>query len=422
MPWHQFGFGNAKSEKETMRIVLHDYGGYAFSTQLGQALGMRGHDVRYLHAAGFRAPRASLEGAEEQGPGFRVHGIDPGRSYRSRAGIRRLRHERAYGRLLGDAIRRVNPDAVISANCPLDAQAVALEASHQSTAAFVFWLQDLYALAVGRLLRRRLGPVGPLIGARFQRLERRLLRKSDAVIAITADFAPVLDAWGVEPDRVAVIENWAPVEDLPDDAQAEAWASSHGLGDRPLLLYAGTLGRKHDPTLLLDLARGVPQATIGVVAEGAGTAELSQRPMPENLRLLPLQAARDVSTMLRAADILVAVLDREAHAFSVPSKVLTYLVAGRPILAAMPKDNLGARTVRAAGAGVVVSPGDRTGLVQGAAAMLGDEPKRRAYGRCGREYAERVFDIDRIADRFEGVLQRVVHADHSRLEPRPDTA
>ena len=37
-----------------------------------------------------------------------------------------------------------------------------------------------------------------------------------------------------------------------------------------VLLYAGTLGRKHDPTLLTDLARALPDARVVVVAEGAG--------------------------------------------------------------------------------------------------------------------------------------------------------
>ena len=40
--------------------------------------------------------------------------------------------------------------------------------------------------------------------------------------------------------------------------------------------------------------------------------------------------------MLASADVLVALLETDAGAFSVPSKVLTSLSAGRPILAAIP--------------------------------------------------------------------------------------
>ena len=45
--------------------------------------------------------------------------------------------------------------------------------------------------------------------------------------------------------------------------------------------------------------------------------------------------------MLAAADVLLVLLDASARTFSVPSKVLMYLCAGRPILGgAMPLDNL----------------------------------------------------------------------------------
>ena len=40
-----------------MRIVIHDYVGYPFTTQLARSLAGRGHDVLYLHGGGLR-PRA----------------------------------------------------------------------------------------------------------------------------------------------------------------------------------------------------------------------------------------------------------------------------------------------------------------------------------------------------------------------------
>jgi glycosyltransferase involved in cell wall biosynthesis len=100
------------------------------------------------------------------------------------------------------------------------------------------------------------------------------------------------------------------------------------------------------------------------------------------------------------------VLDPEAGAFSVPSKVLTYLCAGRPLLAALPADNLAARVVERSGGGIVVPPRDAQALVAAAEELSADPERRAELGRAARAYAERTFDLAAIADRFEQVLGR----------------
>ena len=53
----------------TMRIVMHDYGGYPFTVQLARSLANRGHEVLYLHGGGVRPSRASMAG-QRGGPAF----------------------------------------------------------------------------------------------------------------------------------------------------------------------------------------------------------------------------------------------------------------------------------------------------------------------------------------------------------------
>jgi colanic acid biosynthesis glycosyl transferase WcaI len=88
----------------------------------------------------------------------------------------------------------------------------------------------------------------------------------------------------------------------------------------------------------------------------------------------------------------------------VPSKVLSYLCAGRALLAAVPTDNLAAEVVRKSGGGVLVEPGDEAELVAGATRLLADEGLRVEAGSRARRYAEEHFDIATIADRFEAIL------------------
>ena len=390
-----------------MRVVIHDFGGYPFSAQLARSLASRGHETTYLYASGFRDPRAVVA-AQGDRSNVQMHGIDVGEPYQRNVGIGRLRQERRYGQRLAATIEEAGADAVISANCPLDAQAMALGSAQRSGAAFVFWVQDIYSQAVGRLLARRFRLLGALAGRRYAGLERATLLRSDAIVVIADHFLAMLQDWDIPDERVRVIENWAPLDEVVPGAKINDWSLPRGLAHRPVALYAGTLGRKHDPRVLIDLAEGLSDATVVVVAEGVGAEQLANRGVPPNLVRLPLQPASELANVLASADVLVALLEPDAQDFSVPSKVLTYLAAGRPILAVMPPANLAARTIIAADAGIVIDPRDDAGLVSSAQALLGDKRARARLGANGRAWAEAAFDIGAKTRSFESVLEQAV--------------
>ncbi len=100
-------------------------------------------------------------------------------------------------------------------------------------------------------------------------------------------------------------------------------------------------------------------------------------------------------------------LEPDAGAFSVPSKVLSYLCAGRPQLASVPPANLAARVIERSGGGLTVPPKDPSALVAAAERLHRDPDLRQELGRRARAYAETAFDIEAIADRFEEVLEPV---------------
>ena len=404
-----------------MKIVLHDFGAYPFTAQLARALGER-HEVLYLYA-GMKHPRARVSPRTGDPPNVSYQPIGAEERYRVRAGISRVFQERRYGRALADAIKQAQPDVVLSADTPLDAEWRAMRAAHSVDASFVHWIQDIYSLAVGRLIARRSQMLGRIAGRRFEALERRILGASDGLVAIAADFLPVLDRWGVDLDRVTVIENWAPLDEVTALPKANAWAERHGLKEATVFLYAGTLGRKHDPTMLIDLADAVPESRVVVVAEGVGLDRLrsAQADRP-NLVLLPLQPAEEVGPMLASADVLVALLESDAGVFSVPSKVLSYLAAGRPVLAAIPSTNLAAKTILAARAGIVVEPEDRAAFLSAAQTFAMDESARATAGGSAIIYASEKFGVAAKAQAFEAVLQRAIHVSHSPTRKSADTA
>jgi glycosyltransferase involved in cell wall biosynthesis len=131
--------------------------------------------------------------------------------------------------------------------------------------------------------------------------------------------------------------------------------------------------------------------------------EQCQRRPTIPLTVLPFQPYERFGEVLGAATLVTALLEPDAGVFSVPSKVLSYMAAGRPILMAAPEVNLAARTIRRENGGTVVAPGDVDGFVATAMNMLRAPQRLADMGARGRTYAETAFDIERIGDRFEGL-------------------
>jgi colanic acid biosynthesis glycosyl transferase WcaI len=191
-------------------------------------------------------------------------------------------------------------------------------------------------------------------------------------------------------------------------ARDNGFGREFGISDGFNFVYSGTLGMKHDPSLLVALAAAMRRrARVVVVGQGSGMGRLAAAGL-ENLLVLPLQPVERLRDVLATADVAVAVIEPDAGAFSVPSKVQSYLCAGRAVLLAAPAANLAARVVRGEGAGVVVEPGNGASFAAAGLGLMADADGRRRMGERGRAYAERAYDVERVADRFEEVMAAAV--------------
>ena len=396
-----------------MRLLVHDYAGHPFQIQLSRELAKMGHDVLHAFAGSLQTPRGDLVKNEEDAASLIVREVamDPEYVRYKYSFIRRRNMEVAYGKQVARLIRMWKPEGVISSNTPTETQEPILRATQAVNARFVYWLQDFYSLAVDKLVRKKIPVVGGLIGQYYRRMEGRQLRASHRVVAITDDFSPILEEdFGMPKDRITVIPNWAPLETLPVGEKANDWSRRHGLADKFVYLYTGTLGMKHNPELLLSLAeqyRNNDKIRVVVISEGIGAEWLAEqkkaRQLP-HLLLLPYQDFNIMPQVLATGDVLCAVLEEDAGVFSVPSKVLTYLCAARPLLLAVPQVNLAARIIHQRKAGLTVPPADVPAFLE-AAEQLRANPHLAA--RCAanaREYAKNTFKIEDIASNFENIF------------------
>ena len=395
-----------------MRILVHDRPGYAFPIQLSRELARRGYQVLHSYGSFFQSPKGALTKTAADPPNFDIAGIHLNKPFQKYSFLKRLFQEIVYSRLLIEQMRAFCPDVAIFADTPSDAQAIVYRKCRSWGVKRIYWVQDLYGVAIQQILGKKAPLLGSIVGNYYIRLDRHLLKQSDGVILITEDFQALLDKWGIERSKTHVVPNWAPIADLPVRPKANPWAQALGVADKFCMLYAGTLGMKHNPGLLLKLAQHFKEnerIRIVVVSEGLGAEWLKERKQEqglENLLLTGYQPFSQLPDVLGSADVLVAILEPEAGIFSVPSKVLSYLCAQRPVLLAVPPENLAARLVSKRKAGLVVHPTDEAALVAAAEMLVQNAGLRQQYAANARAYAVEHFDIHRIGDRFERIITK----------------
>jgi len=394
-----------------MRILINDFCGHAFPLEMSRELARRGHTVLHVYFAdNLSTPKGHTHVSKDDPDGLMIEGLHIGREFSKYSLLTRRQADVAYGQCTADRVELFRPDVVLSGNMPLDAQAILQKATRRCNARFGFWLQDVYCLAARFVLQRKLKFLARAGEVYFKRLETKLLKNSDEVICISDGFAETIRDWGIDGPNVHVIGNWAPLDEVQPRTKQNLWAVEHDVADDFCFVYSGTLGMKHRPELLLELAKHLEANKSGklvVVAGGAGADWLAANAKdidPAVLKLLPFQPYERVAEVLGSADVLITLLDSEAGSFAVPSKTLSYLCAGRALIVAAPATNEAARVVTRAKAGIVVSPDNHAGLLDAADRFLKNKGLCVESGKNGRAYAERTFAIEAITDSFLSVL------------------
>ena len=93
--------------------------------------------------------------------------------------------------------------------------------------------------------------------------------------------------------------------------------------------------------------------------------------------------------------------------FSVPSKILNYLCAGKPIILSAPKDNLSTKIINESKSGKSFEPNDLDGINNFLKILLSDKDLKNKYSLNAREYAVKNFNIKKISAQFENLINNL---------------
>jgi glycosyltransferase involved in cell wall biosynthesis len=302
-------------------------------------------------------------------------------------------------------LRRQRFDVVfVYASSPLLQAISAIALARLKSCAIVTWVQDLWpqSLEATGYIRN------PRVLAMVAAVVRGIYKRQDLVLVQSHGFLEPVRKLAPAGLKVCVHPN--PSDDQPDDHGPAALQLAPGFN----VVFAGNLGKAQALDAVLDAADllgDLPDVRFVLVGSGQRSDELAGLVRARGLGNVQLPgrfAPQQMPAILAQADaLLVSLVDDPAMALTVPSKVQSYLAAGKPVIAAL--NGEGARVVAEAGAGLACAAADGQALAQAVRRLYAlPETERIAMGEAGRQHHDKHYAPAVLTPRLIAHLQDAI--------------
>jgi colanic acid biosynthesis glycosyl transferase WcaI len=260
-------------------------------------------------------------------------------------------------------------------------------------------VQDLTGNAAGES-----GTVGGFASTAIAVTEYAMIRRAGLVGVITPRFGKVLVENGTSEQAIVELPNFTHIR---ADPASQAVARDR-LGWRTgsfLVVHTGNMGMKQGLESVIEAARFSEEQGLGVefVLVGDG----NQREALEfagkgisTLKFVESVSSADYPLVLAAADALLLNERPGVREMSLPSKLTSYSIGNRPIIAAVEAKGITYEALDSDQAALLVPPGDAKKLLEAAVRLRDDSSLADGFAEAARAMQEKRHSADAAYDRY----------------------
>jgi len=309
--------------------------------------------------------------------------------------ISRFMENLSFGVIGGGAVLRVRcPDVIYSNTWPVLATGIVSAIARLRRIPLVVSIQDIYPeslIYMGRIKPER------LLSRLMKWIDGVIARGCHSVIVISDVFAELYRRErGVNPARLRVISNWADSEAVtPNDKRAAAFRTEKNIPpDAFVILYGGNVGTAAGVENLINAfarLRDIEQLYLVIAGQGSridACQELARKLACPRIVFQQPWPKEQTSTVLAAADVLILPTSGLQSLTSFPSKLISYMLSARPIIATADSRSDLAAIIEKSECGWVVEsdqPGPLAARIK--EVMARDTSELIHRGEMGRSYA-----------------------------------
>jgi len=304
------------------------------------------------------------------------------------------------------------PDVVYSVTWPMLAQAWTGLTTARLRVPHISHIMDLYPesafLKMSNLTQRVTR--GPLLA-----LDRWNAWRAQRLLVISENMRQAyIRTRGLPASRVEVVRTWQDeslFERLPTRAEA---AEKYGVqAGRFSFLFLGNMGPVAGVEHLIEsfALAGLSEDQLALIGEGTEKARCAElaRNSGAKVAFLSDRSIESIPWLQSLGDVCLPPVRRGAALSSIPSKLSSYMLSAKPVLASVDLESESARVIMSSGCGWVVAPEDAKALSEKMREVkeLGAN-ELGARGRRGRHYALEHLSKSRGVERLARIILEAV--------------
>jgi glycosyltransferase involved in cell wall biosynthesis len=244
-------------------------------------------------------------------------------------------------------------------------------------------------------------------------MEEFIYRKADHISVHSGGNRNYVLSKGIGPTKVSVIHNWVDLVEFKIDGVPNPIREKGEFIGKFIVFFGGVMGYAQDLETVVDCAhllKDHKQIIFLLLGDGAEKKSLVKRSQSlglTNIKFLPFVSKEEYPSWVNASDVGLVTLKSSMKTPVVPSKILGYMAAGKPILASLNPESDGIQIIKKARCGVNVPPGNPSAMADAILKLSVDGGQTKAMGEQGRSYAEEHFSIDACIDKYEEIFRRI---------------
>lgn len=279
-----------------------------------------------------------------------------------------------------------NINLIYANTWPLIAQYYTVKAARRFGIPMVLHIQDIYPES----LLNKISFGKNLLSFFLLPLDRYIMRNSAKIVAISAGMKDhLMRTRGICSDKIVVISNWIDEEKLLLMNKCRNQTPKNG---DFTFMYLGNIGPVAGVDLLIEAFIKANVNNSRLLIAGSGSLKKSLEKLIalkeiDNIEFLAVPDGK-VGEILDMADVLLLPVKKGAAWSSIPSKLISYMLSSKPIIACVDNGSDTALAIKHAGNGWIIYPGDADALANAMRDVrLIEKEQLKIIGSPGYNYA-----------------------------------
>jgi glycosyltransferase involved in cell wall biosynthesis len=309
----------------------------------------------------------------------------------------------------------VKPDIVYANTWPLFASGLLTAICSLRNLPLVINIQDIYpdaAIELGKF------PASGLLPQLLRSLDRWIAHQSTALVTLSENFAQFYcQTRQVSPKKVHTVYNWLDDEEIKPSSRMGSFREKQGIGeDTFVIMYAGNIGVNAGVEFVIEAAtklQNLPNILFIIAGDGScrkASEDLAQKYELSNLRFFYPLLKEEFSDVQAAADLMILPTRKSGSLTSVPSKLIAYMLSGRPVLATVDENSDTARIISEAQCGICIPPENSEAIAKQIRQLIQIPEKLIHMEKRARFYAEQNFSskvcLPKLINLLESIIQK----------------